>query len=374
MAAVPGLSRGEGVGGVDRAAHGHTGGGVKVNGGRFAGAPRRGGSALGRAARLLGAVAGAVCALEQTALAQIDPWARARDPAGAKAGAWADVLDRDRVSIDPYLQGASAQQKLNQRCAVKLQLVGAQLLGGTTALVGSKDGANERAAFLLAECLSQAHGQYQGEARDAWATALERWPSSPRAAHGFGALGMAQLALDEPGSADVALGASLELEWDAETRARLSCVRGQLAMHTGRLKRAMSDFWAAMNEAQEMETYALAQWGLGVALDRARNFPEAVAPALAASRARFGNAGRTSVLDLETTVLFPSEDEHYYRALGLMADAASNKGRPGYVSHLQSAQLMWLQFLDAAPSTNLGVVRAREHLRTIRRELGSDDE
>jgi hypothetical protein len=151
-------------------------------------------------------------------------------------------------------------------------------------------------------------------------------------------------------------------------------VRGQVALSLGALDAANADFWSAMHEAREIETYTLAQWGLGVALDRARDFPSAVGPAMAASHARFGNAGRTSVLDLETTLLFPSADEHYYRALGLMAEAALNKGKPTHTSFLQSAQLMWLQYLDAAVESNPGVVRAREHLALIRREIGGEDD
>lgn len=312
--------------------------------------------------RLRWALAGALLsALGGTAHADFDPWARVKAPQRFKAEALADSLDRDRVSIDPYLQGALAQQKLNQRCAVRLQLVG---LDQTQI---------ERSAFLLAECLSQAPGQYQAAALDAWRNALARWPGSPLAAHGWGALAMAALQLDDAEAASVGLDNALRAEVDEEVRARLFTARGQIALSQGELPRASSDFWAAMHEAREIETYTLAQWGLAVALDRARDFPQATGPAVAASHARFGNAGRTSVLDLESTLLFPAEDEHYYRALGLMAEAAAAKGKPTYTSFLQSAQLMWLQYLDAAADSSPGLVRAREHLAAIRREIGDDD-
>jgi tetratricopeptide (TPR) repeat protein len=308
------------------------------------------------------AVLGLLSSFTREAAAGIDPWRVAREPQTAKLQAWAELLDRERVSADPYLQGAQAQQKLNQRCAVRLQLIGVER------------GDDERAAYLLAECLSQSPGQYQSAARDVWRQVLARWPSSPQAAHGWESLGMAELALDAANAAEAAFTHALQLEWLEEARARLFCARGQVRMERGELARAQADFWAAMNEAEHMETYALAQWGLGVAFDRQRDFPQAIAPAVAASRARFGSAGRTSVLDLEEIMLFPAEDEHYYRALGLMAEAASNKAGASYTSQLQSAQLMWLQYLDVAPETSFGVVRAKEHLQAIRRELHSDDD
>ncbi|HEX2733860.1 MAG TPA: hypothetical protein VHM70_19760 [Polyangiaceae bacterium] len=307
-------------------------------------------------------IAAALSVFTRDAYGGFDPWRVARQPLAAKARVLADALDRERTTVDPYLQDSAAQQKLNQRCAVRLELSGLESTH------------EERLLFLFGDCLSEAPGQYQEQARAAWRRALELYPNSPESARAYSAIALSSLALDDPAAALDAIGHALAFEWQAEVRARLFCAAAQIEMQRKQLDVARVHFLAAVSEAQELETRALAEWGWAVALDRAHDFPAALTPARDASRARFGGAGRTSVLDLDGALLFPSFDAHYYRALGLMAEALADAANPARTAQLQSAQLMWIQYLDAAPETDPWIARVREHLDWLHRELGADDD
>jgi hypothetical protein len=312
---------------------------------------------------LFSGVSGVLClALTSVADAGPSPWQRVTRPSATLAQVRYAQADSKRTPADPFKQGPEQELLLNELCAQALLLGGVEQLG------------DAGLQYLFADCLSRAPGQYQTQARQAWQRALEQAPEHPQAAQAWLNIGLQSETLDEPQVALHAYTKALQSEWDEETRAGLYRVRAQVRMGLGDLKGATADYWVAFAEGNSLETRTLAQWGLAVAFDRAYDHPSALRYALSASQARFGNAGRTSVLDLDESWLSPLEERHYYRALGLMAQAHADPRAAGRVATLQAAQLMWLQYLDDAPPRGRWVPRAREHLERIRRVLGSDDD
>lgn len=300
--------------------------------------------------------------LPHSAWAKGSPWLKVTHPEQAVARERYAQADSKRTPADPYKQGPDQELLLNEMCARSL------LLSGVEAL------ANAELQYLLADCLTRAPGQYVSQARDAWLQALRLAPEHPQAARAWLNVGLGSEVLDDLPEAVAGYTQALTREWDSELRAGLYRARAQVLMRQGLLVQAMSDYRVALAESHVLETRTLAQWGLAVALDRAYDHPSALALALSASRARFGNVGRTSLLDLEQTWITPDADRHYYRALGLMAEAKAQGQRGDRTGLLQSAQLMWLQYLDAAPADGPWVARAREHLAWLRLQLGDEQE
>jgi hypothetical protein len=295
--------------------------------------------------------------------AGLSPWQKLTEPNAAIAEQRYAQADNKRTSADPYQQGEDHELLLNELCAQALLLSGAEQLG------------DPGLSYLLADCLSRAPGQYLEQARRAWLAALQKAPAHPRAAVAWLNVAVQSSLLDEPELALAAYENVLSLEWDEGVRADVYRAQAQLYMSQGDLVRALPRFRIAFMESRALEARCLAEWGLAAALDRAYDHPTALAHALSASRARFGAAGRTSVLDLQDAWFLPAEEKHYFRALGLMAEAK----QPGIeatlrLRWLQAAHLMWLQYLDLAPKEGRWVPRAREHLKAIRRQLGSDEE
>jgi tetratricopeptide (TPR) repeat protein len=314
------------------------------------------------ASLVLVAATSAAVSYASRAQAESSLWERVKQPGLAKAEALVRIFDRKRMPREAMMRDDRQLQKFNQACALQLQMTGAEQLVHTGL------------QYLLADCLANADGGLQKQAHQALTRALEAAPDHPLAASALFDLGVVSEALDDSEGALAAYTTALSLETDVEVRAHLLRARAQLHMGEGRLKRAIADYRATIAESREPETRALAQWGLGVALDRNYDFPAAVPYLVEAYRSRFGNAGRRSAIDLAEGILWPLSEEHYYRALALLAEATLRKGQDGTISSLLASQLMWVRYLDDAPSDGRWVKRAREHLEAARVELDTDEQ
>ncbi len=297
--------------------------------------------------------------------AEADPsiWQRVKDPIGFQAEAMYRALDSDRVPREELVDDPSAERLLNGRTALRIIVNG----GDTYP--------NADLRYLLALCLANGTPKTIRQAPTALLAALQLAPTHPLAANAWYDLGIASEWGDELAAADGAYSAALRLEWDREQRAAIYRMRGQLEMRRGNLRAAIEDYDMALGESRDAELRALAKWGLAVALDRSHDFPSSVPHVLAAYQARFGPHGRTSAIDLDVGYVWPSYDEHYYRGLALLAEAAQKRGHDGYTSTLLASQLMWIRYLDDAPADDLWAPRAREHLEQVRHDIDAlDDE
>lgn len=283
-------------------------------------------------------------------------WERVKRPELRHARELYRRADAHRVPREDRFDGERSEQLLNQQSAIVLSLGGAE---------GIPD---PSLAFLLGDCLAKAPAGV-GQARGALERALSLWPDHPLAAAAWYDLALAAEVEEDFEAASSAYDNALRLQWDAEVRADLYRARAQLRMGRGDLKAAIADFRVAVGVARNAELRAISQWGLAVALDRSHDFPAAVPLVLEAQRARFGGAGRSSVIDVQTGALWPLHELHYYRALGLRAEAVVRRGQSGHASALFAAQLAWQQYVEEAPEDDPWLPRVREHRAAIRAEL-----
>ncbi|HWO11911.1 MAG TPA: hypothetical protein VNN80_20600, partial [Polyangiaceae bacterium] len=122
-------------------------------------------------------------------------------------------------------------------------------------------------------------------------------------------------------------------------------------------------------------TQALAYWGLAVATERDGDLPTSLELARRASSFRFGPPNHLVVaLDLPSVYFTPPYEEHYYRALATMAEAARAAVSDERRMLLQTASLLWSLYLDGAQrDSERWVANAKAHRDACRRELSRLD-
>jgi tetratricopeptide (TPR) repeat protein len=150
--------------------------------------------------------------------------------------------------------------------------------------------------------------------------------------------------------ANKAFTAALALAWDPDYRASIHRNRGKARMLSGHLLEAVTDFRAAVRLARGVEVMALSRFGLGVALERSGDYPQAMQEIArgVAVRLPVPPYPSESVLDLPTLRWVPEYDVHYFRALAAMSEADSADSVAVSREHYEAALESWEQYVPAA--------------------------
>ena len=120
-------------------------------------------------------------------------------------------------------------------------------------------------------------------------------------------------------------------------------------MAEGNFANAIADYEAAIGTSSSPDVQGLARWGLAVAFERDRDLPRGLAMARIAQAIQVPHGGGyVGVLDLPGIFFVPAYDEHYYRALGLMAVALVESDTDKAIKGLQDAALLWSMYLADA--------------------------
>jgi tetratricopeptide (TPR) repeat protein len=288
-----------------------------------------------------------------TAAAGPSFWDVVREPALARADQALRVASRSRAPREvPHGFDATLDALLDLRAAMLVELAGGRALPGTDLL------------FFLGDALIGARAGREAEGRALLLAALAARPDHPLAARAWFAVALASnLLRDGPGEL-LAYDRALEREWNPEMQARIHLNRGETRMLEGNLAGARRDYETSLALATSSEGYALAHWGLAVALSREGDLPSALEHAHRAASLSFpGPEERTLwAIDLPGVFFTPAHEVHTYRALGLMAlaqRAPAAEAAPLYERALGE----WDAYLAAAGRTDAPWLEAAEHQR-----------
>ena len=283
-------------------------------------------------------------------------WDRIRAPRVVKTQKLILLADGVRLPADTSFGSGPLWLRLNERCAVMIELAGGGQLVDADLLQ------------LYGDCLFEAGVQHFVEARKQLLRALAQAPQAPWAGAAWRAVALASGRLGDHAQEYQAYDQAIAEEWDPDLRAILFLNRAESSQNAGRVADAVHDYRAALAESTRSDTRALAEWGLAVALDRASDFPKAMPLANSASAVRFGRGGRLDALDLPGVFFVPGHELYYYRALALESSALAERSQSKQVELLQASQLMWLNYVQAAEGGRW-VSRAMQHLKSIRHRL-----
>lgn len=290
------------------------------------------------------------------ALPRFSPWQRAKDPSGEARRLILEFADHKREARDVGQETERARTERYKASASWLERVLGARLDVTT---------DVELLMLYGESKAYAGPNHLRGAQRALRRALQLAPRHPNAASAWNTLGRVEAALGQADSAQGAFERALELEWDLALRSGIQIEQGLLAMQHGALERAIERLATASEAAKgEPALWALAQWALGVAMDRALLGPEGANLAWRASQGRFGANGELDVLALSGLGLEADSEATYYRALALMGKA---QGMPmeARVATLLDAKFLWLTHLREAGPTGQFAARVQYHLQKI---------
>lgn len=279
-------------------------------------------------------------------------WQRTKRSDAERWAALVDVVDRKREPKDETYDAVAIRTQLNRAAATMLELAQVERSGDVELL------------YLYGECLAFAGGASAARAREVLRQALTLAPSHPNAVSAWDTLGRVNMALGRYAEGYRAFETALEGQWNREVRGAILIEQGLGALRAGDLQRAIERLRGAKDDSEEPVAWALAQWALAVAMDRALLGPEAERMAWVASQARFGPSGQQDVLSLPEVVLEPEAEIHYYRALAAMG-RARQAPRPEQRARYQEARFIWLRYLDVVGPTGGWVARVRVHLARI---------
>jgi tetratricopeptide (TPR) repeat protein len=283
------------------------------------------------------------------------------------------LAERSRVPEEDALDDAGMflssgtsdelDRQLNARAAALISIADDALLGDT------------RLAYLLGDALVKADKSYLPEGRLRLEQALQAAPDSPLAGEAWFSLAVAEGKLRHHPAERAAYTRALELEWEPELQATIVTNRAESTMAAGDLALAMRDYRLALALSRSATTQALAYWGLAVATERDGDLPSSLEFARRAASFRFGPPSHLVVaLDLPAVYFTPDYEEHYYRALSTMAEAARADGTDEKRLLLQTASLLWSLYLDGAQrDSERWVDNARAHREACRRQLSRID-
>jgi tetratricopeptide (TPR) repeat protein len=322
---------------------------------------------------LAAACAGLVSSGGAFARASPTVWDIVKHPELGRADQLLSLAERSRVPAEDAMDDAGMflpsgtseelNRQLNARAAALITIADGQVLGDT------------RLLFLLGDALVKADKSYLPEARSRLARALEQAPDSPLAGEAWFSLAVAEGKLRQHGAERAAYSRALELEWEPELQATIVTNRAESTMAAGDLALAMRDYRLALALSRSATTQALAYWGLAVATERDGDLPSALELAGRAGSFRFGPPSHLIVaLDLPSVYFTPDYEEHYYRALATMAEAAKAGTTDDRRLLLQTASLLWSLYLDGAQrDSERWVPNAKAHRDACRRKLGQID-
>jgi tetratricopeptide (TPR) repeat protein len=279
---------------------------------------------------------GTVCA---PSVARPSIWDRVRDERVDLAYRVLRTADQARTSVPGAGFDPLADQVLSLQAAVLIELAEGQHLPG------------KELRFLYGDSLIWAHAGREETGRRILLELLREDPQHPLAGRALFAIAIASSWLEDRAQEDAAYTRALEVEWDPEKRSRIYLNRGETRMLAGDLDAARLDYERSLSFTHTSEGYALAEWGLAVALSRAGDLPRALQHASRAVALNFpGARGRTlHAIDLPGVFFSPVHEIHYYRALGAMAEAEGRGLEAAeVVSHYERALDEWDEYLRRA--------------------------
>jgi tetratricopeptide (TPR) repeat protein len=300
-------------------------------------------------------------------------WDEVKRPELGRAEELLSLAERSRVPAEDalddaglYLPSGTSEElnrQLNARAAALITIADGQTLG------------DPRLLFLLGDALVKADKSYLSEGRQRLEQALALAPDSPLAGEAWFSLAVAEGNLRHHTAERAAYTNALELEWEPELQATIVTNRAESTMASGDMALAMRDYRLALALSRSATTQALAYWGLAVATERDGDLPSALELAWRASSFRFGPPSHLIVaLDLPSVYFTPDYEEHYYRALATMAEAAKAAAADDKRLALQTASLLWSLYLEGAQrDSERWAANARAHRDACRRQLEQID-
>jgi tetratricopeptide (TPR) repeat protein len=273
-----------------------------------------------------------------------------------------DALD-DIAMFLPNGTSEELNRQLNARAAALISVAHGQELG------------DSRLLYLLGDALVKADKSYLAEGRLRLRQALARDPDSALAAEAWFSLAIAEGKLRQHEPEREAYCRALDHEWQPELQATIVTNRAESAMASGQLQMAIQDYRFAITLSRSAVTQALAVWGLAVATERDGDLPSALDLARRAGSFRFGPPNHPVVaLDLPEVYFTPDYEEHYYRALATMGEAAAEV-RPAQARLLwQTASLLWSLYVDSAQRDGeRWLPNAQRHRDTCAKKLAHID-
>ncbi len=296
---------------------------------------------------------GALAALALvTASAQAEPtlWQRAGEPR-------ARLTARARLRAEQLFEQA-VEQRRDPDAQRDLSL-------GSAAFLELSGGARRDPwqAVLLGRVLLDAESGREQEALQLIERGLLLLPDSDFKSESWFAVGVGAQRGGDSARAIRAFTAALALAWAPDDRANAYRNRAKAQMLLGNLKACIEDLRKAVALARDPKILGLSHFGLGVALERAGDYPQGMLEIArgVANRLPVPPYPEESVLDLR---LFwtPEYDVHYYRALAAMSEAVDADSPETAKTAYESALKWWEQYLPAAEAQkDRFVANAKRH-------------
>jgi len=174
------------------------------------------------------------------------------------------------------------------------------------------------------------------------------------------------LAARDPETAIAEIGRALPFIWDSRTRSELFRRRADARMAQGDVRGSLFDYRAALQADDSARSSALARFGIGVALERAGNLPEAFAELrlarLSAPRV-FGV--ELGVLTLPGVFAFRSEDVHYAAALAEQSLAVTSDDPDTALAACERAKQAFREYRSEARAGDAWLDRAERHAHEL---------
>lgn len=225
--------------------------------------------------------------------------------------------------------------------------------------------------FFYGDALIAAAWQRDREGRDVLRRALEREPDSALAPRAWFAVAIASNRLGDYAGARDAYGEALRHEWDIDQRARIHMNRAEESMALGDLKASRRDYLTALSLSEDSEVFALANWGLGVALARDNELLAGLERVFQAANMRFVVEGRpVAAIDLPTVFYTPDYEVLFYRALAEMAVSQRTQNPALTVQALERALERLDKYIrEARAASDRWVAVAEDHASWCNRKL-----
>jgi tetratricopeptide (TPR) repeat protein len=198
----------------------------------------------------------------------------------------------------------------------------------------------------LGESLIAANAGRDAEGRAILLGELARRPNSPVATHAWFSVAIASNRMRQFDQELNAYDRALEREYDPDQRARIYMNRGEAKMSIGDLAAARDDYQLALSSSSDSEVFALANWGLGVALARDNELAQALEHVRTAAGIKFRiEDEEVLAIDLPSVFYTPPYEIFYYRALLAMAEAEKGAQPEDAIASLDRATLLFRQYL-----------------------------
>lgn len=261
-------------------------------------------------APLLGVALGLALATS-SGLARAEPsiWDAAKDPRAARASFLLRAVERKLVQAHDANFDPGAPSRITRGALAMMELA------------RGRDLPDPRLHFLLGALLTDSAVRRFRDARAELQRALAEAPDSPLAGDAWFNLGITYASLDQPRKEIEAYGHALDRLWQTDQRATVYMNRGEAWMRLFQLEPAIADFRKATTLAATPETIALADYDLGVALERSGDLPSALDAVAHAVASRSPYSRSRSVLDESSVFFVPAYEKYYYRALEAMTIA-----------------------------------------------------